>query len=79
MADEHISKGFNAEELFQYLSRLTPEARKARPVFIRVGPKGEAMNVKTLDLVEDATHGFFGVAIPCIILADERFAPTERK
>lgn len=78
MADEHIAKGFNAEELFQYLSRLTPEARKARPVFVRVGPKGEVRNLKTLDLVEDGTFSFAGAECPCIVLADERFAPEKK-
>ena len=77
MTAKHIPAGFDAEQLFAYLATFTPEQRRARRVFIRMGERGSAFNVRSLDLIEDDTYGFFGNSLPCLVLNDERFCPEE--
>lgn len=75
--NQHIGAGFNAQQLFEYLATFSVEDRRERAIYIRVGERGSALNVRTLDFVEDSETSFFGIKVPCLVLNDERFSPRE--
>ena len=74
--NQHEPAGFNAEQLFEYLSKFSPAERQGMEVYIRVAPEGSPLNIKTLDYVQESTYSFFGHPVPCLVLNDERFAPA---
>jgi hypothetical protein len=71
--------GLDAQQLFEFLQKFTPEQRAEAKVFIRVAPEGIAFNIKTCDEIVPETYGFFGKSIPCLILHTEQFAPPEQE
>jgi hypothetical protein len=76
--NKHIGAGFNAQQLFEYLSKFTPEERKAKEIFIRIAPENSsAVNVQSMDYIENSSYGFFGEDIPCLIFNTSNFAPKQ--
>ncbi len=75
--NRHEPAGFNAQQLFEFLSQFTPEERADRLIYFRIAPVGLAFNITTIDYVEDSTCVFFGQTDKCLIFNPEEYSPKE--